>query len=459
MKRKNTYRRALEGHPKAVRKLTRLGVPLPDDASSEAPGDARSCLAEYLGLELEALRLDLVDEDASDAIRDRMDPLWHRLTHPERDIAGIFKGQANQIAELRRKLAAAGGAEVSAEPLGVLGPWRPEEPDGNYTRRPVVGSLSMCVWKNGWGAGIVSSDLEAQGPETGGAGQHAADEWARTNGYVLLDAAPGSLSGELWPWRASCDRYHVAKWKGTGLSSDGRILIDDRCSGPYTGGWRVLVETSGVELIAELFMARGPQTGEEGKRFALAAAKALGLTVAPERPELIVLGPWTPLRGDLEGRNIVNGPNKNAAGLLRTPTGGPWSLLGFDGNVRVSEFTRGTREDADEAARAQGYVLIDAEPGSQRGELLPWWESCHGMSRVSRRQKPTYVVIQASRSWRIDAAGGKTLAWGPQTGEEGMRCADAAAYALGLTDAPPGAKVIWPEDEAKEAAAAVPETT
>lgn len=266
MKRKNTYKRALEGHPKAVRKLTRLGVPL---------GAAASSLAEYL-------RLNLEDEDASDEIRERMDSLWNRLTGPEQDIARIFKGQADQIAELRRKLAAG----VVAEPKGVLGPWRPEAPDGNYARRPVAGSLSMCVWKNGWGAGIVSSDLAAQGPETGGAGQDAADEWAR----------------------------------------------------------------------------------------------------------------------------------------------------------------------------AHGYVLLDAPMGSHTGELLPWWESGQGMTRLSRGQTPAYVVTQSSRSWHISttrdrplAWGRPILAWGPQTGEEGRRFADAAAYALGLTDAPPGAKAIWPEDEAAAA--------
>lgn len=206
---------------------------------------------------------------------------------------------------------------------------------------------------------------------------------------------------------------------------------------------------------------------------AASAVKALGLTVAPERPELIVLGPWTPILPDaVEGRHVVNGPRKNTVGVQRGLVRGVWMCRALAGD-RLTHSAEGppgyvgTREDADEAARAQGYILIDAEPGSQHGELLPWWESCHGMTRLSRRQKPTYVVIQASRSWRIDTAGSKTLAWGPQTGEEGMRCADAAAYALGLTDAPPGAKVIWPEDEAKEAAAAaagsgvaaVPETT
>lgn len=464
MKRKNTYRRALEGHPKAVHKLTRLGVPLGAAASGEAPDTAaRSCLAEYLGLELEALRLALVDEDASGQIRDRMDPLWYRLTEQEQAITGIFKGQADQIAALRSKLAAADGAGAGKEPLAVLGPWRPEAPDGNYTRRAVVGRMNMCVWKNGWGAGIVSSDLTAQGPETGGAGQAAADAWARAHGYVLLDAEPKTLSGVLWPWQSTCDRYHVAEWKGTGLTQDGRILIDDRCSGPYTGGWQILVKTGGNELT----MAHGDEIGETGKRFALTAAKVLGLTEAPEKPELIVLGPWTPILSDaLEGRYVLNGPRKDTVGLQRGLVRGVWMCRSLAGDqlTHSAEWPSGyvgTRADADEAARVQGYVLIDAAPGSQKGELLPWWESCHGMTRVSRRQTPAYVVIQASRSWRVDTPG-KTLAWGHQTGAEGRYYADAAAYALGLTDAPPGAAVIWPEDEAAGAgdgSAAGPETT
>lgn len=100
---------------------------------------------------------------------------------------------------------------------------------------------------------------------------------------MLLESEPHTFSGELWPWRSSCGHYHVAKWKGTGLSRDGRILIDDRCSGPYTSGWRILLKTFGNELI----MARGDEIGETGKRFALAAAKALGLTDAPPGAKVI----------------------------------------------------------------------------------------------------------------------------------------------------------------------------
>lgn len=151
--------------------------------------------------------------------------------------------------------------------LIVLGPWHPEAPDGNFVRRAVRGRLNMCVWPDGWGAGIVSSDLEAQGPETGQAGQDAADKWARDRGHVLLDAAPGSLFRVLTPWREQGYSWVC----GVAHDPDGCIIRVAKTSG---GGWWVFPSTVGGSKS----VAHGPQIGEEGKRYALAAAHALGLT-------------------------------------------------------------------------------------------------------------------------------------------------------------------------------------
>lgn len=139
MKHKNTYKRALDGHPKAVRKLTRLGVPLPGAASGEA-----------LGL--------TVAPEAAPA-------------------------QAPTAPALRL-------------PIGfapVLGPWKPTYNDG-VMRQALFGRMEVCVWpEGGWEAGAPGEPV-AEGSETGDAGRTKADEWARKR-FVLLEREPGSFAG------------------------------------------------------------------------------------------------------------------------------------------------------------------------------------------------------------------------------------------------------------------------
>lgn len=166
--------------------------------------------------------------------------------------------------------------QTPPEEVIVLGPWRNE--NGVMRREKVAepwkGFAFMRAYpatpKGAWSCIRPERAHEADRTHEDIGGMPAADDWARKT-YALIDAEPGSLKGMLSAWRSTYGRYHEAH--GIGAS----ILIDDHTEGLWAcPGWRIFATTP--DHPKGTTIAEGPQTGEEGKRYALAAAHALGLT-------------------------------------------------------------------------------------------------------------------------------------------------------------------------------------
>lgn len=180
--------------------------------------------------------------------------------------------------QVRERLAqTAAPAQTPPEEVIVLGPWRNE--NGVMRREKLAGPWEGFAFmhaypttpKGAWSCILPEQAHEADQTHEDIGGMPVADDWAREHGYALIDAEPGSLSGTLSAWHASYGRYHEAKWSG------GFILIDDNREGLWAcPGWRIITTTPTHPKGTAI--AEGPQTGEEGKRYALAAAHALGLT-------------------------------------------------------------------------------------------------------------------------------------------------------------------------------------
>ena len=175
--------------------------------------------------------------------------------------------------QVRERLAQAAKPEQTPpEEVVVLGPWRKWAYLPVWCR-PIVGTKNdgIQVSIDGWIVADRAGSRVHHGEETNEEGKAAADKWARENGHVLIDAEPGSLSGTISAWRSTSDDYHEAKWDG------GLIYSSSIGHEPWVSrGWQIAPIDHKRRTWTTI--AHGPQTGEEGKRYARAAAHALGLT-------------------------------------------------------------------------------------------------------------------------------------------------------------------------------------
>jgi hypothetical protein len=157
-----------------------------------------------------------------------------------------------------------------SEPI-VLAPYH-DEP-GALCRRALNGTwrgfnlvhVRLATEKGNWNIAGADGALAVDGD----GGCPAADKAARER-YVVLDAAPGSymLHGLSRRWRRD-SRISGPGWECSGVNIDAWVPYDTSRG----GGWTLTVRDSYPVKV----LAHGPQTGEEGKRFLLAAARALGI--------------------------------------------------------------------------------------------------------------------------------------------------------------------------------------
>jgi hypothetical protein len=163
--------------------------------------------------------------------------------------------------------------QTPPEEVIVLGPRSDYDNDGHAVRLVLNGQYKggaglriVADHRNSWTMLRLDGGFKTRYDQC----EQDAEKEARKT-YALIDAEPGSLSGTLSVWRSTYGRYHEAHWSG------GFLLIDDYSQGSGAcPGWRIVTVTSAHPKGA--ILAEGPQTGEEGKRYALAAAHACGLT-------------------------------------------------------------------------------------------------------------------------------------------------------------------------------------
>ncbi len=155
----------------------------------------------------------------------------------------------------------------------------------------------------------------------------------------------------------------------------------------------------------------------------------------------VVLGPW---RGDDTGRFYDGDQRVRVGGPLSTlplvAVIDGWFAQGWDQCMGTELLSSGSANDiadarrkADDWARAQGWVLLDAEPGYLRGSKITLGRSSAGQlcSRECDTTPPLRVKTYRYEGWSV-WHDGRHLAHGPQTGAEGERLLRAALTALGV---------------------------
>lgn len=160
--------------------------------------------------------------------------------------------------------------QTPPEEVIVLGPWRNE--NGVMRREkltePWKGYAFMHAYpatpKGAWSCIRPERAREADGVYHDIGGMPVADDWARDR-YALIDAEPGSVVGVLGSW---CENWGAKRCDAHQATTDTFIEVALR-------QWNIGRRRSNGTYER---LAHGPQTGEEGKRYALAAAHALGLT-------------------------------------------------------------------------------------------------------------------------------------------------------------------------------------
>lgn len=179
---------------------------------------------------------------------------------------------------------------------------------------------------------------------------------------------------------------------------------------------------------------------EQAREWAAMAAK-----IAPPAP--VVLGPWhTPLTSKDGGTvrypvSIPTWPNASVVvGKAKTFVFARTDVIVF----RTEQTGQEGQDAADEWMRAQGWVLLDAEPLREPVALGAWHADLIGRRfRATTSPGPLFCALAVGpEGWGVSTrpiltyppVPSELAAHGPQTGAEGERLAMVAALALGFVE-------------------------